>query len=297
MAFNLFDIVIDNRSLGIERPRAACNDEVSAYVDWLRDRLELPAMGEPDLQWYQPRDWRKGECYCIGATYGADLSISGRREYADGSYSVLMPGANRMRQRVTMETLDDSGAIIAISTLPPEPKKGGIIWTRDQVRAAAGPVTKPARLKRAKAGLADHETTATPVADRGNTFGDRQANDDILPGNAPCSASEQIPRYDKGEAPTASEAPPEPEIDTIAEPVAGMWRARLVTPNFTFEAFGIDIASARRALEQGLTRHARQYGLDPGRWRAVADSIEVSFVRAGAAYCDGELIRERGYDD
>ena len=297
MAFNLFDTVIDNRSLGIERPRAACNDEVSAYVDWLRDRLELPAMGEPDLQWHQPRDWRKGECYCIGATYGAGLSISGRREYADGSYSVLMPGANRMRQRVTMETLDDSGAIIATSTLPPEPRKGGIIWTRDQVRAAAGPVTKPARLKRAKAGLVDHETTATPVADRGNTFGDRQANDDILPGNTPCSASAQILHYDKAESPIASEAAPEAEIDTIAEPVAGMWRARLATPNFTFEAFALDIASARRALEQGLIRHAWQYGLEPGWWHDFAGGIKIYFVRDSAAYCDGDLIRERGARD
>ena len=297
MAFNLFNVAIDNQSLGIERPRAACVDEVVAYMDWLRDRLELPAIGDADLHWHQPRDWRKGARYCIGATYGAGVSINGRREYAAGSYSVLMPGANQMRQRVTMETLDDSGAIIATSTLPPEPRKGGIIWTRDQVRAAAGPVTNPARLKRAKAGLADHETMATAVADRGETFGDRQANDDILPGNAPCSASEQIPHYDKGEAPTASEAPPEPEIDAIAEPLAGMWRARLVTPNFTFEAFGLDIASARRALEQGLTRHARQYGLDPGRWRAVADRTEIGFVRAGAAYCDGELIRERGARD
>ena len=63
-----------------------------------------------------------------------------------------------MRQRVTMETLDDSGAIIATSTLLAEPKKGGIIWTRDQVRAAAGPVTNPARPKRTKAGLAERCT-------------------------------------------------------------------------------------------------------------------------------------------
>ena len=125
-------------------------------------------------------------------------------------------------------------------------------------------------------------------------------SEDILPGNAPCSASEQIPHYDKDEAPNASETPPEPEIDAIAEPVAGMWRARLVTPNFTFEAFeafGIDIASVRRALVRGLIRHAQQYGLEPGRWHDSADRAEISFVRAGAAYCDGELIRERGYDD
>ncbi len=41
-------------------------------------------------------------------------------------------------------------------------------------------------------------------------------SEDILPGNAPCSASEQIPHHDKGEAPIASETPPEPEIDAIA---------------------------------------------------------------------------------
>lgn len=122
-------------------------------------------------------------------------------------------------------------------------------------------------------------------------------SEDILPGNAPCSASEEIPHHDEAESPIVSEAAPEAEIDTIAEPVAGMWRARLVTPNFTFEAFGIDIASARRALEQGLIRHAWQYGLEPGWWHDFAGGIKIYFVRAGAAYCDGELIRERGYDD
>ena len=122
-------------------------------------------------------------------------------------------------------------------------------------------------------------------------------SEDILPGNAPCSASEQIPHYDKGEAPIASEAAPGAEIDAIAEPLAGMWRARLVTPNFTFEAFGIDIASARRALGRGLVRHAQQYGLDPGRWHDSADRTEIGFVRDSAAYCDGDLIRERGARD
>jgi len=122
-------------------------------------------------------------------------------------------------------------------------------------------------------------------------------SEDILPGNAPCSASEEIPHHDEAESPIVSEAAPEAEIDTIAEPVAGMWRARLATPNFTFEAFALDIASARRALEQGLIRHAWQYGLEPGWWHDFAGGIKIYFVRAGAAYCDGELIRERGYDD
>ena len=122
-------------------------------------------------------------------------------------------------------------------------------------------------------------------------------SEDILPGNAPCSASEQIPHYDKDEAPIASEAAPGAEIDAIAEPLAGMWRARLVTPNFTFEAFAIDIASARRALEQGLIRHAWQYGLEPGWWHDFAGGIKIYFVRDSAAYCDGDLIRERGARD
>ena len=138
---------------------------------------------------------------------------------------------------------------------------------------------------------------ATPVDDRAAACGEHQTQGGILPGNAPYSASEEIPHHDEAESPIASEAAPEAEIDAIAEPVAGMWRARLATPNFTFEAFGLDIASARRALEQGLTRHARQYGLEPGWWHDFAGGIEIYFVRDSAAYCDGDLIRERGARD
>lgn len=79
--------------------------------------------------------------------------------------------------------------------------------------------------------------------------------------------------------------------------MAGLWRARLTTRNFEFEAFGEDIAAARQALQLGLDRHALLYLTSKDWWHDFADSIEVSFVRAGAAYCDRELIRERGYDD
>jgi hypothetical protein len=94
-----------------------------------------------DLHYAYAGAYRKGERgHCVGATFGARNGYAA--EYETGAYSLLMPGYNAHRQRVTMETLDDSGEVIAASTLPIEPKKGGVIWDRAAVRKAAGPVAK-----------------------------------------------------------------------------------------------------------------------------------------------------------
>lgn len=147
MTFNLFDIAHDNRSLALERPRAACVDEVTAYMDWMRARLGLPDLGAADLQWRQPSDWRKGARYCVGATFGAIAPAGGygRREYAPGAYSVLMPGYAQHRQRVTMESLGEAGDVVATSTLPAEPKRAASSGRANKCGRLPGPCRKPRR--------------------------------------------------------------------------------------------------------------------------------------------------------
>lgn len=145
---HLFDVHPGIKVLQNDKPRAATESEVLAYLDWIRQRHGLPDMRGPrQLHWRQPRDWRKGQCYCIGVTLGDKRG----GEYETGAYSIVMPGHDAYRhQSVTMETLDDTGEVVASQTLPVEPKKGGVIWSRDDVRKAAGPVAKikvkPARI-------------------------------------------------------------------------------------------------------------------------------------------------------
>lgn len=136
---NLFDVHPGIKVLPNDKPRAATESEVGAYLEWIRQRHGLPDMRGPRrLHWRQPRNWRKGQRYCIGVTLG---ETSGGH-YETGAYSIVMPGHDAYRQKVTMETLDDAGEVIASQTLPIEPKKGGIVWSRDDVRKAAGPVAK-----------------------------------------------------------------------------------------------------------------------------------------------------------
>lgn len=137
---HLFDVTPGMQTM-VAKPRAADVAEVVAYLQWQREKRGLPDM-LMTLEWKQPRDWRKGQRYCVGATFGTHH----RGEYEDGSYSIVMPGANHARERVTFETLDDAGEVVATSSLPIEPKKGGVIWSREEIRAAAGKVAKaPAR--------------------------------------------------------------------------------------------------------------------------------------------------------
>jgi len=73
-------------------------------------------------------------------------------EYETGAYSIPMPG--RITRPVTMETLDESGDVISSQTLPVDPKKLGVIWDREAVRTAAGPIAKTSKVKKPQSPVA-----------------------------------------------------------------------------------------------------------------------------------------------
>lgn len=124
---NLFDVThgIALPGQNKPKPRPANENEIKAYLIWLADRRGI----------WLPHD----------AEYGVQGVYS---KSADG-FVLEMPGYDQ-DQRVTMETLDESGEVVASQTLPVEPKKGGVIWDKAAVRKAQGPVAKPAKGKRAK---------------------------------------------------------------------------------------------------------------------------------------------------
>ena len=176
---NLFDICAFIEAPLGTGPRQANDSEVSAYLDWQRERrglVKLPCQG---LEWSGSYRRGKDERICIGATYGAQtvaaVHESGRWEgenytpgrntpaqWENGSYSLLMPGYAAHRATVTMETLNDAGEVQRSQTLPREPKKGGVIWSRDEVRKAHGPVEKARKARASKAPI-PVETPPIPV--------------------------------------------------------------------------------------------------------------------------------------
>lgn len=168
MEYNLFDIHKGFQGALRTGPRTATDDELSAYLWWLMDRQGLPRLASRELHWRTYPDGK--QTFCIGATIGkeikaADWKTKTPAQYEEGAYSILVPGYNMRRDQVTMETLDESGDVLRSSTLPAEPKKGGVIWTRDQVRAAAGPIAKTAKAKRAKAAPIPVAPAPEPIAE------------------------------------------------------------------------------------------------------------------------------------
>lgn len=165
-ACNLFDVesgFYGNGNGGAitgDKPRAANDAEIRAYALFLARRASgLSEPGTPALEFACSNVGGKSHRYCVGATFGAMTADgrwegeAGRREYIPaqyeaGAFSVLFPGANQMRAAVTFETLGESGEVLTSSTMPIEPKKGGIVWGKDEVRKACGPVAK-AKAKRA----------------------------------------------------------------------------------------------------------------------------------------------------
>ena len=122
------------------KPRTANEAEARAYADFIRRKNDLPELGKAELQHKGGAGrWATSHFHYVGATYGEEIS---RGEYQEGAFSVLFPGANQMRAPVTFETLDESGDVLTSSTMPVEPKKGGIVWGKDDVRKACGPVAK-----------------------------------------------------------------------------------------------------------------------------------------------------------
>jgi len=147
---NLFDVTRSIEAPLISKPRKANDAEVNAYVQWIRQRRGLPDMGRTELHYTENRQGRRYERgHCIGATFGDYTSNANRREYEPGSYSVIMPGHDMHRAAVTFEALDEAGEVERTQTLPAEPKKGGLIWTREDVRKAHGRVAKPGKAKAA----------------------------------------------------------------------------------------------------------------------------------------------------
>lgn len=115
--------------------RKAESAEILAYGDFLRRRENMPEIGEAIPVMRSIGRGRSQHSYCVGVTYGGNRDCG----YDDGAFSVLFPGANRMQPQVTFEEVDDSGEVVASSTMPIEPKKGGVVWTLKDVRAAHGP--------------------------------------------------------------------------------------------------------------------------------------------------------------
>jgi len=138
------------------KPRKATENECRAYLLARRHRLGLIDFEHVSLEWGGGYSRGSGDTsVCIGATFGQVIERGGwvgnvhtPAQYENGAYSLLMPGYSRKAQVVTMETLNDAGEVVASQALPVEPKKGGVVWSKEAVRAAAGPVAK---VKAAKA--------------------------------------------------------------------------------------------------------------------------------------------------
>lgn len=170
---SLFDVHHENASLcgksGKTGPRAAVAQEIRAYAAWLASKAGLYPFNASEvigggIAWRS----RHNEPV-MGVTYGEQRGRNAETreyEYEPGSYSIPFPGRNAHRDKVTFETLDDDGNVIASSCLPVEPKKGGVIWDRDAVRKAAGKVAKPSRGKVAAPLSAEIDDKAeNPVAE------------------------------------------------------------------------------------------------------------------------------------
>jgi len=75
-----------------------------------------------------------------------------------------------------------------------------------------------------------------------------------------------------------------------------IWKAEVISPNFTFEAFGATESEAVNALEKGWTNHCKQYGLDI---RPILNVISdndwawsVEPFKLNSCYRDDHLIKE-----
>ena len=109
-----------------DRPRAAVAQEIRAYAAWLASKAGLYPFNASEvigggIAWRS----RHNEPV-MGVTYGEQRGRNAETreyEYEPGSYSIPFPGRNAHRDKVTFETLDDDGNVIASSCLPVEPKR------------------------------------------------------------------------------------------------------------------------------------------------------------------------------
>lgn len=221
------------------KPRNATEREVRAYFDWLRRRANLPDIGKPALRGSGGTYGQVGGRHnadCCGATFGRQLApakwqgqVYTPAQYEDGAYSIPMPGYQRRPATVTLETLDEAGEVVATSTLPVEPKKGGVVWSREAVRAAHGPIAKPAKAKRAKAApepvqaASEPVAAATPAPEPENALYEAEIEPETQSEPAPDPIAAILARLDALEA--AIEAAPLP-VESVATPTEAVQRPR-----------------------------------------------------------------------
>jgi len=75
---------------------------------------------------------------------------------------------------------------------------------------------------------------------------------------------------------------------------ATIWRARLETRAFGFEAFGATRDAAVAALVDGLRIHSAQYELPPDWWRGFTGAnTYAGVIVLGQCYRDGDPLRDR----
>lgn len=147
-----------------DKPRCATEREVRAYVKHLAAVAGLYPFDAAEIV----RTSIGREPATVGMTFGKLLKAAGgeyvevpcfetltvRKEYRqfgptyeEGAYSMPMPG-RLFRDVVTMETLNEAGEVAATSTLPTDGKRQ-VAWSRAAVRAAAGPMPKAKRKRKA----------------------------------------------------------------------------------------------------------------------------------------------------
>jgi hypothetical protein len=163
MLCDLFSVTTDIKDKLGNGTRQANEAEAKAYADFLRRRRDLPDLGHCDLHILSIGAGRRGGFIYQGATFGRRIAAPHNikqpggefrhvpAEYENGAFSVIFPGHDMHRARVKFEELDEAGETVKASTLPVEPKKGGVIWSREDVRKAAGKVEKPGKVKAAPA--------------------------------------------------------------------------------------------------------------------------------------------------
>lgn len=150
-AFNLFDVEsYDPKRSPKDKPRVATEREVIAYARNLASRAGLYPFEEVDVQ---AASVTFGELSPIRYERGERVEAT----YQDGAYSIPLPGAGGgQREIVTMEMLDDAGAVMSSRTMPTTDKRQ-VVWDKDAVARAVGPVEKVKRPRKVKPAMSDSE--------------------------------------------------------------------------------------------------------------------------------------------
>lgn len=275
----------------------ANENEARAYADFIRRKNGLPDLGAPELQHSGGYGrWATGHFHYVGATYGQEMS---RGEYEPGAYSVLFPGANQMRAAVTLETLDEAGEVISSQTMPVEPKKGGVVWSKDDVRQACGPVAKvkaartPTRVKRG----------ATPTHSAGEANKRRRAVLMALRLRKRLRRAEQVSadrfreiarltREDCAMRPDTPETAPDAILSDLAAAEALMRGEGYVRPTVD-EAAPVPTAIQRRERTPAHERAIRRAWAERKAARAMRFNAELMRDRAAINNRAAEYERDR----